>query len=124
MENIADSSGQFLSKVLEYSISLAILLLIVTGLSVSLFIVIKRNQKLTDEAMKREVNHHKHLQLIYDKAREDNERVQKEVVIKITDLTNITMQTITRTQTFLDMFMLTVVQQRQHFTQATNPSTP
>lgn len=108
MDSAVSSGGQLLNGVLEYSISLAILMLVAIGLAVGLFFVIRRNLHLADKASEREQEHQKNLQLVYDKQREENERIQREIVSKITDLTNITMQTINRTQSFLDMFMMTM----------------
>lgn len=114
MDSAASSGGQFLNGVLEYSVSLAILLLVVAGLAIALFFVIRHNLKMAEKASVREQEHQKNLQLIYDKQREENERIQREIVSKVTDLTNITMQTINRTQSFLDMFMMSIGVNRQN----------
>lgn len=114
MDSAASSGGQFLNGVLEYSVSLAILLLVVAGLAIALFFVIRHNLKMAEEASVREQEHQKNLQLIYDKQREENERIQREIVSKVTDLTNITMQTINRAQSFFDMFMMSIGVNRQN----------
>ncbi len=115
MESEVANGAKAISGVLEFSISLGILLLVVAGLGLFAWLQVREKHKIAvdlaarekafgEQLAAKEALHSEQIKALYDKSRQDSSDMQRVMVEKFADMSNTVLRSLDRVSLWMDFY--------------------